>query len=309
MDVHGGARLVFVDASTDPTWKEKVERSASGTQKLYVHECGTWHAPKADARTVEWIAECFASVAVQQPRADLVPLLPEVGWCLQTTAELEDLVEVCAFEGDDEQVLEKREALRSIRQERGQPTLRVAPMPFVSKEDADGRSSTIEKDPSHAEGCSFDFVAVGGTFDRMHAGHRVLLAVAAVCCSSELYVGITSDRLLVNKADKELIRTYSSREGAVREYLSNVHPSLKVTTGALSDPKEPTAASTEEHMQALVVSEETVTGGNAINADRKQRGFLPLKLIVIKLLFGRTQEKLSSTALRQEDKSATQSAV
>mmetsp|Transcript_4597 Transcript_4597/g.29153 ORF Transcript_4597/g.29153 Transcript_4597/m.29153 type:complete len:313 (-) Transcript_4597:1517-2455(-) len=307
MDEAGGARLALVDASADRKWMEKVEEAAKDGKKLYVHECGGWHGSNADSRTVAWIAACFATIANQQPRAELVPLLSEAGWCVEKISGRNDLVEVCEFEGDEEHVRETSSKLKKIRQQRGQPALRIVPMPSVSKGEADPGTRILDYDVSNAEGCSFDYVAVGGTFDRMHAGHRVLLAVAAVCCTTELYVGITSDGLLANKEDKDMIRPYDSREATVREYLKNVNPSLVVTTGALSDPKEPTAASLVESMQALVVSEETVVGGHAINEDRKRRGFSPLKLIVIKLLFGKTREKLSSTALRQEDKSATRS--
>ena len=37
----------------------------------------------------------------------------------------------------------------------------------------------------------FDHVAVGGTFDRLHAGHRILLATTALVTRLSIYVGIT----------------------------------------------------------------------------------------------------------------------
>lgn len=37
----------------------------------------------------------------------------------------------------------------------------------------------------------FEHVAVGGTFDRLHAGHRLLLAATALVSTSSIYVGVT----------------------------------------------------------------------------------------------------------------------
>lgn len=36
-------------------------------------------------------------------------------------------------------------------------------------------------------------VAVGGTFDRLHAGHRLLLAATALVSRQHIFVGITGE--------------------------------------------------------------------------------------------------------------------
>ena len=41
---------------------------------------------------------------------------------------------------------------------------------------------------------AFEEVAVGGTFDRLHVGHRLLLAATALVCTRRVYVGVTGDR-------------------------------------------------------------------------------------------------------------------
>ena len=38
---------------------------------------------------------------------------------------------------------------------------------------------------------TFEHVAVGGTFDRLHAGHRMLLAAAALVSCRSVYIGVT----------------------------------------------------------------------------------------------------------------------
>lgn len=37
----------------------------------------------------------------------------------------------------------------------------------------------------------FGNVAVGGTFDRMHAGHRLLLTATALVCTKHVFMGVT----------------------------------------------------------------------------------------------------------------------
>ena len=48
-------------------------------------------------------------------------------------------------------------------------------------------------------GLAFEEVAVGGTFDRLHVGHRLLLAATALVCTRRVYMGVTGDgfRVLV----------------------------------------------------------------------------------------------------------------
>jgi pantetheine-phosphate adenylyltransferase len=38
---------------------------------------------------------------------------------------------------------------------------------------------------------AYEHVAVGGTFDRLHVGHRLLLAATALVTTQHVYVGVT----------------------------------------------------------------------------------------------------------------------
>lgn len=115
----------------------------------------------------------------------------------------------------------------------------------------------------------FARTALGGTFDRLHAGHRLMLAAAALVTSGSVFVGVTGDKLLANKRHRELLQGYAEREQAAASFLQRVRPGLQVETGPLLDPAEPTRAALDHQMEALVVSRETVPGGLQINEQRR----------------------------------------
>ena len=152
-------------------------------------------------------------------------------------------------------------------------------------------------------------VSVGGTFDRLHAGHRLLLAAAALVTdarSGTLYVGVTGEALLANKSDKNKIQPYETRARNARRFLESVLPGrakMRVEMGPLDG--APPLASTVQDMCALVVSRETLAGAAAVNAQREARGFPPLEIVATGVVGGvgdddesRRRSKLSSSALR-----------
>jgi phosphopantetheine adenylyltransferase len=164
-------------------------------------------------------------------------------------------------------------------------------------------------------------IAVGGTFDHLHAGHKLLLtATAAVLEPSRrstegkertLTVGITGDELLKNKKYSETLESWEERQKAVIRFLSAllepnvslesleserfaepgpnglaVHyrfgGNLTVKCAAISDPFGPTI--TDATISALVVSGETRSGGMAVNEKRKELGWEPLEVFEISVL-------------------------
>ena len=149
-----------------------------------------------------------------------------------------------------------------------------------------------------------DSVSVGGTFDRLHAGHRLLLATALRLTrpGGTLYVGVMSADMLKNKAHGELVESYATRAESARAFLAACDPaaSVAVRVGPLDN--GPPLAATVRDMSALVVSRETITGAEALNDMRRSAGFDPLTLVVVDLVGASSAEsKLSSTALRARD--------
>ena len=147
---------------------------------------------------------------------------------------------------------------------------------------------------------AFDHLALGGTFDRLHSGHRLMLAVAAALTRGLLYLGITADALLHGKPYAALVQPAAARSAAAAAYLASVRPGLRVDASSLTG--EPPKAVTHAHMQALVISRETAAGGEAVQAQRAARGYPPLQMLTVDLVGADSQSpmarKLSSSGLR-----------
>ena len=71
-------------------------------------------------------------------------------------------------------------------------------------------------------------VVVGGTFDRLHVGHKLLLSAAALCSYGHVVVGVTSDPLLRNKRAGMLIEPEALRSAKVAMFLKSIKRSLTV---------------------------------------------------------------------------------
>ena len=62
----------------------------------------------------------------------------------------------------------------------------------------------------------YNHVVLGGTFDRLHAGHKILLSAALLRCDTCLTVGVTSPSLLTKKVLTELIQPVDQRVASVQ---------------------------------------------------------------------------------------------
>lgn len=139
-------------------------------------------------------------------------------------------------------------------------------------------------------------VAVGGSFDQLHNGHRKLLTYAASYCSDTFIIGITADSMLTKKNHSDLIAPFSSRKSCVLDFLHKIFPvstSPYIDIHELKEPYGP--AIVDNEIEALAVSSETLPGAFKINEIRKERGLKPIDILVLR----RTDNAiLSSTFIR-----------
>jgi hypothetical protein len=74
---------------------------------------------------------------------------------------------------------------------------------------------------------SFENIVLGGTFDRLHKGHKLLLAMSCLAATKRLLIGVSHGALCENKTLKELITPFSQRRERLSHYLQRIRPSLR----------------------------------------------------------------------------------
>jgi pantetheine-phosphate adenylyltransferase len=120
---------------------------------------------------------------------------------------------------------------------------------------------------------------LGGTFDRLHEGHLALLD-AAFAAAPEVHIGLTTDRYLAEhpKPLAGRIRPYAQRYRDLRRTLTARYPGARSRLVPIDDRF---GGSLRPGLDLLVLSEETASGGRAVNRARARRGLPPLQLVVI----------------------------
>nr|CAG4643298.1 EOG090X0864 [Ilyocryptus agilis] len=148
----------------------------------------------------------------------------------------------------------------------------------------------------------YDHVVIGGTFDRLHEGHKMLLTAAILRCGKSLTIGVTDGDMIRTKKLWELIEPCQMRIDKLRNFLRDIEPRLEYKIVPINDPFGPTAY--DEALQLLVVSEETLSGGHKVNQLRKEKGLNVLDIHLISLIddpkaTAEEESKISSSSLRK----------
>ena len=178
-------------------------------------------------------------------------------------------------------------------------------------------------------------VAVGGTFDHLHIGHKLLLTMFAFTVgrgtasgagsnssAGMLTVGITGDAMLKNKKFADHVESWASRQAAVHRFLASLlcygHADEAPTFDEVNEAgpnghalhfrcpsglviryveiSDPFGPTiTDQDISALVISHETRGGGVAVNDKRSEKGWKALEVFEVAVLDGSEDGSVDET--------------
>jgi pantetheine-phosphate adenylyltransferase len=138
-------------------------------------------------------------------------------------------------------------------------------------------------------------VALGGTFDPVHDGHRKLFERAFEL--GDVTVGLTADDLAPKTRHVErYVRPYRCRKRDLEAELAALAEEHD-RTFTVRELETPTGIAVEPQFDALIVSPETKAGGERINEIREAHGREPLELVVVDHVPAADGERISSTRI------------
>jgi pantetheine-phosphate adenylyltransferase len=142
----------------------------------------------------------------------------------------------------------------------------------------------------------FRKVAVGGTFDELHRGHKVLL-MKAFEIGERVLIGLCTDEFARKLGKPHLTAPYEERLKELKTFLNVSDLLEKAEIIPLNDPFGPTLA--QSCIEALIVSEETRATAVKINENRKKAGLPPLKIVTINMVPAENCTPISTTRIRR----------
>ena len=142
----------------------------------------------------------------------------------------------------------------------------------------------------------FRKVAVGGTFDELHKGHRILL-VKAFEVGEIVLIGLCTDEFVKKMGKPHVTAPYDARLKELQAFLKKSSLSDKAEIIPLNDPYGKTL--TDKCIEALVVSEETEKIAIKINQKRSEAQLPQLKIVTISMVPAENYKPISTTRIRK----------
>jgi cytidyltransferase-like protein len=139
-------------------------------------------------------------------------------------------------------------------------------------------------------------VAVGGTFDELHRGHKTLL-LKAFDVGEHVLIGLCSDEFVKKLGKPHQVAPYNHRLRDLKVFLQERGWLERAAIVSLDDPYGPTLVN--GRIEALIVSRETEPVAREINKRRKTASLSPLHIVTIDMVPSENHSPISTTRIRK----------
>jgi pantetheine-phosphate adenylyltransferase len=140
-------------------------------------------------------------------------------------------------------------------------------------------------------------VALGGTFDPVHDGHRSLFDRAFQL--GDVTVGLTSDDLAPQTRNEERrVRPFDERKRDLERELDRIADRYD-RAFEIRELDNRTGIATEPNFEYLIVSPETKEGAEEVNRIRREQELDPLEIVVVDHVEAEDGDRISSTRIVQ----------
>ena len=141
----------------------------------------------------------------------------------------------------------------------------------------------------------FKKVAVGGTFDELHRGHKALLDMSFEV-GDKVVIGLSSDAFVSKMGKPHITASFNERKKELQVFLEKNGLAKRAEIVPLNDPYGLTLSC--KGLMALVVSKETEKTAEAINQRRRKAGLVPLEIVIVNMVPAENNTPISTTRIR-----------
>ena len=156
-------------------------------------------------------------------------------------------------------------------------------------------TGTTRRKISQTKDQRYKVVAVGGTFDILHAGHEKLLTLAFQL-GKKVLIGMSSDKLVSRMKKGHRVKSFPVRLRQLTLFLKSKGWNHRAKIIKLENPFGP--AVSRKRLDAIIVSSETRSNANRINRLRRLSRLQPLSIHTVTLLKAEDGVRISDTRIR-----------
>ena len=140
-------------------------------------------------------------------------------------------------------------------------------------------------------------VCIGGTFNQLHKGHKILIdkAIKTAGKKGYLFIGITEGEITVTKKN---VKSFEERKKAIKNYLEEKKTIPEIDIKPIVDKYGP---SINEDFNSIVVSPETKKTAEEINIKRKKIGKKLLDIVQIPFVLANDGRPISSSRIEEKE--------